>query len=40
MNDEYFAATLEDIPATSDDAVLGKLTKAHRRWEDRLGENV
>jgi Uncharacterized conserved protein (DUF2075) len=29
MNDAYFAATLEDFLAASDEAILGKLTQAH-----------
>ena len=29
MNDAYFAATLEDFLATSDEAILGELTQAH-----------
>ena len=29
MNDAYFAATLEDFFATSDEAILGELTQSH-----------
>ena len=29
MNDAYFAATLEDFLATSDEAILGELTQSH-----------
>ena len=29
MNDAYFAATLKDFLATSDEAILGELTQAH-----------
>ena len=45
MRDAYFAATLEDFLATSDEAILGELTQAHNHslehqqrdaWRDQI----